>query len=43
MEFLAAPDAYYDTLREKLKMAKIQVKEDLDHLQVRIFVRNCAL
>ncbi|XP_014887328.1 4-hydroxyphenylpyruvate dioxygenase [Poecilia latipinna] len=33
MEFLAAPDTYYDTLREKLRTAKIQVKEDLDHLQ----------
>lgn len=35
MEFLAAPDSYYDTLREKLKTAKIQVLEDLDRLQVR--------
>ncbi|XP_027886780.1 4-hydroxyphenylpyruvate dioxygenase [Xiphophorus couchianus] len=33
MEFLSAPDTYYDTLREKLRTAKIQVKEDLDHLQ----------
>uniref|UniRef100_A0A8C6NUE2 4-hydroxyphenylpyruvate dioxygenase n=1 Tax=Nothobranchius furzeri TaxID=105023 RepID=A0A8C6NUE2_NOTFU len=33
MEFLSAPDTYYDTLREKLKSAKITVKEDLDHLQ----------
>ncbi|KAK2828796.1 hypothetical protein Q5P01_019830 [Channa striata] len=33
MEFLAAPDTYYDTLRQKLKTAKIKVKEDLDHLQ----------
>ncbi|XP_022064345.1 4-hydroxyphenylpyruvate dioxygenase [Acanthochromis polyacanthus] len=33
MEFLAAPDTYYDTLRESLKTAKIKVKEDLDCLQ----------
>ncbi|XP_015239152.1 4-hydroxyphenylpyruvate dioxygenase [Cyprinodon tularosa] len=33
MEFLSAPDAYYVTLREKLRTAKIRVKEDLDHLQ----------
>ena len=34
MDFLSAPDTYYDTLRRKLKTAKIKVKEDLDHLQV---------
>lgn len=33
MEFLAAPDTYYVTLREKLKTAKIKVKEDLNTLQ----------
>ncbi|XP_061904242.1 4-hydroxyphenylpyruvate dioxygenase [Entelurus aequoreus] len=33
MEFLCAPDAYYDNLRQKLKSAKIKVKEDLDRLQ----------
>uniref|UniRef100_A0A3Q3QRF0 4-hydroxyphenylpyruvate dioxygenase n=1 Tax=Monopterus albus TaxID=43700 RepID=A0A3Q3QRF0_MONAL len=33
MEFLSAPDTYYDTLREKLKTTKIKVKEDLDRLQ----------
>ncbi|KAJ0004279.1 hypothetical protein NQD34_010493 [Periophthalmus magnuspinnatus] len=33
MEFLAAPDTYYDTLREKLRTAKIKVKEDLKVLQ----------
>nr|XP_046267576.1 4-hydroxyphenylpyruvate dioxygenase [Scatophagus argus] len=33
MEFLSAPDTYYDTLRQKLKDAKIKVKEDLDRLQ----------
>lgn len=33
MEFLAAPDNYYDSLREKLKTAKIKVKEDLKTLQ----------
>ncbi|XP_028662825.1 4-hydroxyphenylpyruvate dioxygenase isoform X1 [Erpetoichthys calabaricus] len=33
MEFLEAPDNYYETLREKLKVAKIKVKEDLKILQ----------
>ncbi|KAL7838134.1 hypothetical protein AOLI_G00265380 [Acnodon oligacanthus] len=33
MEFLSAPDTYYDSLREKLKTAKIKVKEDLKTLQ----------
>ncbi|XP_063059627.1 4-hydroxyphenylpyruvate dioxygenase [Engraulis encrasicolus] len=33
MEFLAAPDTYYDSLREQLKTAKIKVKEDLNTLQ----------
>uniref|UniRef100_A0A3P8T271 4-hydroxyphenylpyruvate dioxygenase n=1 Tax=Amphiprion percula TaxID=161767 RepID=A0A3P8T271_AMPPE len=33
MEFLAAPDTYYNTLKESLKTAKIKVKEDLDRLQ----------
>ncbi|KAE8287987.1 4-hydroxyphenylpyruvate dioxygenase [Larimichthys crocea] len=33
MEFLSAPDTYYDTLRQKLETAKIKVKEDLDRLQ----------
>ncbi|KAL0994788.1 hypothetical protein UPYG_G00127170 [Umbra pygmaea] len=33
MDFLAAPEAYYDSLREKLKTAKITVKEDLKRLQ----------
>ncbi|XP_047462503.1 4-hydroxyphenylpyruvate dioxygenase [Mugil cephalus] len=33
MEFLAAPDTYYESLRENLKTAKIKVKEDLDRLQ----------
>ncbi|KAI5615573.1 4-hydroxyphenylpyruvate dioxygenase isoform X1, partial [Silurus asotus] len=33
MEFLSTPDSYYDTLREKLKTAKIKVKEDLKTLQ----------
>ncbi|XP_072302782.1 4-hydroxyphenylpyruvate dioxygenase [Eucyclogobius newberryi] len=33
MEFLCAPDSYYEILREKLKTAKIKVKEDLDRLQ----------
>ncbi|XP_069366165.1 4-hydroxyphenylpyruvate dioxygenase [Paralichthys olivaceus] len=33
MEFLSAPDTYYETLRAKLRNAKIKVKEDLDRLQ----------
>uniref|UniRef100_A0A8C2ZD82 4-hydroxyphenylpyruvate dioxygenase n=1 Tax=Cyclopterus lumpus TaxID=8103 RepID=A0A8C2ZD82_CYCLU len=33
MEFLAAPDIYYSSLRENLKTAKIKVEEDLDRLQ----------
>ncbi|TTG47524.1 4-hydroxyphenylpyruvate dioxygenase [Bagarius yarrelli] len=33
MEFLSTPDTYYDSLREKLKTAKIKVKEDLKTLQ----------
>ncbi|KAJ8266346.1 hypothetical protein GJAV_G00129340 [Gymnothorax javanicus] len=39
MEFLSAPDTYYKILRQKLKTAKIKVKEDLDKLQeLRILV-----
>ncbi|KAK7163909.1 hypothetical protein R3I94_002580 [Phoxinus phoxinus] len=33
MEFLSAPDNYYDILRQNLKTAKIKVKEDLKTLQ----------
>ncbi|KAM4047268.1 4-hydroxyphenylpyruvate dioxygenase [Anomaloglossus baeobatrachus] len=33
MQFLSAPDTYYDDLREKLKRAKITVKEDISVLQ----------
>ncbi|KAF4524229.1 hypothetical protein B566_EDAN018194 [Ephemera danica] len=33
MEFLSVPDTYYTTLRENLKMSKVQVTEDLDILQ----------
>ena len=29
-EFLAIPDTYYKSLREKLRTAKIKVTEDLD-------------
>lgn len=43
MEFLSAPDMYYDSLREKLKTAKIKVKEDLDRLQVRRRVISASL
>ena len=30
LQFMSIPDTYYDQLREKLKDAKITVKEDLD-------------
>lgn len=40
LEFLSAPDTYYDTLRQNLKTAKIKVKEDLDRLQVRILLKK---
>ena len=30
LHFMKIPDTYYDQLREKLKNAKITVKEDLD-------------
>ncbi|KAM8816692.1 4-hydroxyphenylpyruvate dioxygenase [Rhynchonycteris naso] len=33
MEFLSAPSTYYKQLREKLKTAKIRVKESIDVLQ----------
>ncbi|XP_066116740.1 4-hydroxyphenylpyruvate dioxygenase isoform X2 [Saccopteryx bilineata] len=33
MEFLSAPSTYYNQLREKLKTAKIRVKESIDVLQ----------
>jgi 4-hydroxyphenylpyruvate dioxygenase len=32
-QFLEVPDKYYDNLRERLKTAKITIKEDLDRLQ----------
>lgn len=35
MEFLAVPSTYYKQLREKLKSAKIRVKENIDVLEVR--------
>lgn len=35
MEFLHVPSTYYKQLREKLKSAKIRVKENLDVLEVR--------
>jgi hypothetical protein len=35
MEFLAVPPTYYKQLRENLKLAKIQVKENIDVLEVR--------
>lgn len=36
MEFLDVPSTYYKQLREKLKSAKIRVKENLDALEVRL-------
>ena len=36
MEFLAVPSTYYKQLREKLKSAKIRVKENIDILEVRL-------
>lgn len=33
LQFLVVPDTYYDTLREKLKSAKIKVTEDIAKLQ----------
>ncbi|XP_078404677.1 4-hydroxyphenylpyruvate dioxygenase [Cetorhinus maximus] len=33
MEFLNTPDSYYNQLKEKLKAAKVKVKEDLKKLQ----------
>ena len=35
MEFLAVPFTYYKQLQEKLKSAKIRVKESIDVLEVR--------
>ena len=32
LQFMRIPDTYYDQLREKLKSAKISVKEDLDEV-----------
>lgn len=34
MEFLEAPDTYYETLRQRLKEDNIKIKEDLNTLQV---------
>lgn len=36
MEFLAVPSSYYRQLQEKLKSAKIRVKESIDVLEVRL-------
>ncbi|CAI4230367.1 unnamed protein product [Auanema sp. JU1783] len=33
VEFLTIPKSYYDNLRERLKESKVQIKEDLDHLE----------
>lgn len=34
MEFMSVPPSYYQTLRENLQTAKIQVKENIDILEV---------
>ena len=34
MEFLDIPDKYYDNLRERLKTAKITVKEDISEVSL---------
>ena len=39
LEFLKIPTTYYDSLREKLKTAKITVAEDLN--VVRTFSSHC--
>jgi len=36
LQFMAIPDTYYEQLREKLKNAKITVKEDLDVVTIQI-------
>lgn len=36
MEFLNTPPTYYKQLREKLKLAKIRVQENMDTLEVRL-------
>lgn len=33
MQFLEAPATYYESLKEKLKLSKIKVQEDLQELQ----------
>ena len=33
MEFLNIPDAYYNALRERLKLSKVKVTESIDELQ----------
>jgi 4-hydroxyphenylpyruvate dioxygenase-like putative hemolysin len=30
MEFLTPPESYYDSLIERLKLSKVEVKEDMD-------------
>ncbi|XP_072288992.1 4-hydroxyphenylpyruvate dioxygenase [Eucyclogobius newberryi] len=39
MEFMSIPDTYYQQLKEKLKLSKVKIQEDLDVLQkLRILV-----
>lgn len=33
MQFLEAPDTYYDQLKENLKCSKVKITEDMDTLQ----------
>ncbi len=43
MEFLRIPDSYYNNLREQLKTAKIKVTEDMDMVELRIFIHSNVL
>lgn len=38
MNFLSVPNTYYKALRENLQESKVDVKEDLDILQVTFIV-----
>lgn len=35
MEFMTVPETYYQQLREKLKLSKVKIAEDLSILEVR--------
>lgn len=42
MEFMTVPSTYYQQLREKLKSAKIKVKENIDKLEVSLVLKAYA-